>query len=417
MRVWAGFSLACRRDILMVMRVVSMKCAIRQRAVRSAICAVFVVCCASAPGRAQSAGGSPSPEVQKLYAEARAAQARGDAAGAIQGYKAIVKMAPHLAPAYNNLGLLYYSQKDYAAAIPVLEQGLKIDPRMTASWALLGTCQFATGKNEEAVKSFRSALKGNPDDEQVQMLLARAEIEAGDGAEAATTLRKITARKPDNQEAWYLLGKIYMQLSQDALGKVQQINPDSALSHVISGEIMEGMQNYGGALTEFEKAVAIDPTQGGAQEHLANVYWEMGEWKEARAAFLKDLSYEPQKCSARWKAADSLVKQQADPQQALQELNEAIQQCGGLMQARVDRARVLVAQGKQTEALPDLEAAVKQSPDEPSIHFLLAQVYRSQHVPEKAAEEMRLYAQLQKSAMDKVAQRAAEVEKQKANSQ
>lgn len=401
----------------MGMGVASIKGAIGQRTVRSAICAAVLLCCAGAVSRAQTAGSSPSPEVQKLYSEARAAQARGDAADAIQGYKAILKMAPHLAPAYNNLGLLYYSQRDFAAAIPVLEQGLKIDPRMTASWALLGTCQFATGKNEEAVKSFRAALKGNPDDEQVEMLLARAEIEAGDSAEAASSLRRITTRKPDNQEAWFLLGKIYMQLSQDALGKVQQINPDSALSHVISGEIMEGMQNYGGALTEFQKAVAIDPTQGGAQEHLANVYWEMGEWKEARDAFLKDLSYEPQKCSVRWKAADCLVKQQADPEQSLRELNQAIQQCGGLMPARVDRARVLIAQGKQTEALPDLEAAVKQSPEEPSIHFLLAQVYRSQHVPEKAAEEMKLYAQLQKSAMDKVAQRAGEVEKQKANAQ
>jgi len=119
----------------------------------------------------------------------------------------------------------------------------------------------------------------------------------------------------------------------------------------------------------------------------------------------------------KWKAADCLVQQQISQEQALQELNEAIGQCGDMMQARVDRARVLIAIGKQSEALPDLEAAEKDSPDEPSIHFLLAQVYRSQHVPAKAAEEMSRYAQLQQNASEKVAQRAAEVERLKAKPQ
>ena len=47
------------------------------------------------------------------------------------------------------------------------------------------------------------------------------------------------------------------------------------------------------------------------------------------------------------------------------------------MQARVDRARALIKLGKQNDALPDLLMAEQESPNEPSIHFLLSQVYKA----------------------------------------
>jgi tetratricopeptide (TPR) repeat protein len=360
---------------------------------------------------------SPSPQVVQLYSEARAAQSRGDVGEAIARYKEILKLSPHLAAAYNNLGLLYYNQQNFSEAVTVLEQGLRIDPRMTASWALLGTCQFALGRYREAGKSLEQALHGNPEDAQIQMLLVRALLQSGDGAPAAARLEQWTSRYPDDQQAWYLLGKTYLQLSQQALAKVQQINPDSALAHVISGEIMEGMKNYEGALVEFQKAASIDPQQGGAEEHLANAYWELGQWTQARQAFQAELSSSPQNCSARWKAADCLIQQHADPDEALRELDKAIAQCGDVMQARVDRARVLIDLGRPSDALPDLQLALKASPDEPSIHFLLANVYRAQHQNAEAQAEMKLYAQLQQSQSDKVAEHAAEVEKLKANPQ
>ena len=43
---------------------------------------------------------------------------------------------------------------------------------------------------------------------------------------------------------------------------------------------------------------------------------------------------------------------------ALAELNQAIDRCPTLMQARVDRARALIRLGKHVDALPDLQLAV-----------------------------------------------------------
>ena len=91
---------------------------------------------------------------------------------------------------------------------------------------------------------------------------------------------------------------------------------------------------------------------------------------------------------------------------ALTELNQSIQRCPGLMQARVDRARALVRMGKQSDALPDLLMAEKDSPAEPTIHFLLGAVYRAQGKAAEAQQEMRTYAQLQRDASAAVAGQA-----------
>jgi tetratricopeptide (TPR) repeat protein len=322
----------------------------------------------------------------------------------------MVKADPQLAPAWNNLGLLYYNQHDYAHAIPTLREGLRLDPHMSSAYALLGTCLFATGAYEEARSAVESALRGNPQDNQMEMMLARILIHLGDDAEAAAHLRALTLRDPQNQEAWYQLGKVYLRLSQNSFAKVDEIDPNSALAHMIDGEIMDGMKNYQGALVEFSKAVQIDPHRAGLEEDLGNVYWEMGNWDSARHAFLAAVAADSADCTARWKAANCLLEQHTAPDEALDELNRAIQQCGHLMQARVDRARVLIQLGKPAEALPDLQAAEKENPDEPSIHFLLARVYRAQQLTADADKELKIFAALQQSASAKVAQEASEAE-------
>src|SRR3954447_19775989 len=62
-----------------------------------------------------------TPQVQSLYAEAKAARQRSDSATAAEKYKQIIKLAPHLAAAYNNLGMVYFDEHDYQSAAKVLE--------------------------------------------------------------------------------------------------------------------------------------------------------------------------------------------------------------------------------------------------------------------------------------------------------
>src|SRR5580704_10072026 len=79
-----------------------------------------------------------TPEVQQLYAQAKAAQQHGDSSAAIEKYRAMIKLAPHLAAAYNNLGMLYFDQHDYPNASEVLQRGMELNPNMPSAAAMLG---------------------------------------------------------------------------------------------------------------------------------------------------------------------------------------------------------------------------------------------------------------------------------------
>ena len=358
-----------------------------------------------------------TPQVQELYQQAKAAQQSGDNAAAIEKYRAMLKQAPHLAPAYNNLGMLYFNQHDYPHAAEVLKQGLEINPDMPTASALLGMSYHEMGDHEQAEPLLEAAVRANPNDDNLQMALAHDLIDLGKYDAATPYLRSYLERHPKDQQAWYLLGKTYLQLSEDALGQINQIDPNSVTAHLVAGEIDESMHNYDGALVEYKKATDLAPQQPGTHEHMGNTFWVTGKWESAESEFKSELANNPNNCTARWKLANATLEANGSAEDALSNLNQAIERCPKLMQARVDRARALIKLGRQTEALPDLLMAEKDSPKEPSIHFLLSQVYKADGQTAEAQQELRTYAQLQREAAEAVAGQASDAISIKSTSQ
>jgi tetratricopeptide (TPR) repeat protein len=368
----------------------------------------FLVFAIAAPLAAQSSGDEVTPQVQQLYAEAKSAQQQGDAAAAIEKYRQMIRLAPHLAAAYNNLGMLYFNQHDFAQAAPVLERGLRLNPNMPTAAAMLGLSYYELGDNDKAEPLLERAARANPSDDNVQMGLAHVLISLGKSEEATHALNEYLERNPKDLEALYLLGKTYLEMSEDTLGKINRIDPNSYVAHEVAGEIDEDMRNYDGALVEFKKAVDLAPQQPGTHLRLANVYWVMGKWDSAQAEFRTELSNAPTDCIARWKLANSILEANGSAEEALDQLNQSVDRCPKLMQARVDRGRALIKLNRQNEALPDLLLAEKDSPDEPSVHFFLASVYRAQGHADEAKQELHLYGELQRQASQSVANQANE---------
>lgn len=360
------------------------------------------------PARASQADNEVTPAVQQLYAEAKAAQQHDDAATAIQKYQQMIKLAPHLAAAYNNLGMLYFNEHDYAHTVEVLHRGLQLNPEMPSASAMLGMSYFQLGDDARAETALRAALRATPNDDQVEMTLCRVLIATQKLDEAATHLNHFLSRNPKDQEAWYLLGKTYLQLSEDSLKKINEIDPDSVVAHEIAGEIDASMHNYDLALVEYKKAVDKAPHQPGTHMHMADAYWNIGKWQSAETEFKAELENDPNNCLARWKLANSILEANDSADDALAQLNQSVERCPTLMQARADRGRALIRLSRPNDALPDLLMAEKDSPTEPTIHFLLANVYRAQGKSADAQEEMKTYSRLQKEASEALAKQASD---------
>jgi len=355
-------------------------------------------------------------QVEKLYAEAKAAETAGDLVTATAKYEAILQASPRLGSAYNNLGAIYVRQRQYEKAAAVLQKGLKIDRKMVSASALLGISLYEMGEYAKARPHLEAALRGNPVDDNAALFLANDLIKLDELPLAADRLRKLSQRQPDNPEIWYLLGKVHMKLSEQALQKLNAIDANSVWAHEISGEMMESMQNYEGALFEYKKAVELAPAQPGVHYLLGNVYWFLKMWDPAMEQFRAELANDPANCQTHWKIGNVLVEQGAEPQEAVIELDKSIELCPTLMQARVERARVLLKLGRATEAVSDLEMAEKADPSEISVHFLMAQAYRNLGRTRESQAEMKIYSTLEEGARAAIAERARRVEQEKRTS-
>lgn len=361
----------------------------------------------------QAQGNEADAHVQELYSQAKAAQSRNDLAGAIAKYEEILRIAPRLGPAYNNLGALYFRQRDFQKAATVLEQGLKVNPAMPSASALLGISLFEMGEYARARPCLEAALKANAGDANAHMFLVKDLIKLGDYDAAADHLQQLAGTQPKNQEVWYLLGKVYMKLSERSLAKMNSIDPNSVLAHELSAEMMEAMNNYDGAVVELKKAVELAPGRPGTHYKLGDAYLALSQLDSASEQFRAELSLDPANCMARWRTGSVVLLKNGSPEEALADMNQALSACPSLTDARVDRARALIKLDRNAEAVKDLEAAVKADPTEASVHFLLAKTYRALGRTQEAQVEMQAFSKLEESARAATAERAREVIKNK----
>lgn len=291
--------------------------------------------------------GQPGPadkdaRAQALYAAAREAQSRDDIPAAISKYEEMLRLDHTLAPAYNNLGALYFRQRNYPKAAQVLEQGLKVNPNMPSAAALLGISLYEMADYANARARLESAVQANPNDPNALLYLAKDLNMLGDFEAAAAQLCRLAVQQPKNQEAWYLLAKIYMKLSENSLAKMNAVDPNSVLSHELSAEVMESMNNYDGALVELKKAVEMAPQRPGTHYKLGDAYFSLSQWDSAIEQFHAELALDPGNCRAHWKMGGSIIQKNGDLKRALDEINQGLAQCPMLMDARIDRARALI---------------------------------------------------------------------------
>ncbi len=357
----------------------------------------------AAPALAQSA------DVQQLYQKAHADQETGRPEQAVADYRELLRIDPSIAPAYNNLGRLYFNLNRFSEAIATLQKGLSLQPDMTPASIMLGASYLATGDAGKAVSPLEAGVAALPEDHFARLSLARAYIRLDRRDDAVAQLQQLLQRDAKDQESWYLLGKLQLEQSQASFAQVRAIDADSPLSHQLSGEIMESMKNTPGAVSEYKRALAIDPTDLEAQGHLANVYWSTGDWTQARSSLVSYLSKRPADCIARWKLGNTLSQLEAAPEEILRETDLALKQCPDLAQARVDRARTLLKTGRAKDALPELKTAETKAPDEPSIQFLLARVYKALGDPAASAQASTRFEQLQRVEHEAAEKHAADV--------
>lgn len=346
--------------------------------------------------------------ILQLESEAESLAAAGNGAGAVEKYKEILQSDPRLSSAYYNLGILYVRLRRYPEAVAILKQGLQVDPGMHSPTAMFGISYYEMGEYAEALPQLDAALKATPQDTNLELYRAKDLMALEKYDRAEQDLLALASQSPSNQEVWYLLGTAHLNLAREAFARLDAIDSNSSLAHEIKGDVMLSAGNYDGALLEYKKVLQIAPSEPDIHYKLGNVYWKLIDWPNATREFQADLVSNPSNCNAQWKLGNILLEQHMDPDKALEDTDKALAICPNLTSARSDRGRALIRLNRYAEAIPDLESVVKATPNEPSVHFLLAQAYRGAGKTQEAQSEMETFSKLDQAARAATAAAAAD---------
>jgi tetratricopeptide (TPR) repeat protein len=278
-------------------------------------------------------GAPQNAAVDELYQQAQAASARGDLATAIEKYKAMLKLAPDLAAAYNNLGLLYFQTRDYTKASQAFEAGLKLDPSMSPSLVLLGIAYFEQGDFGRARPVLERGVRAMPDDEQAQLFLALA--------------------------------------------------------------LAKRMEHYDAAAAQYKQALEKQPPGfPGLHYKLGNIYWLQGKWAQAKTEFDLELKTNPKNCMALWKTGNVMLQTKEDLTKASEFVDRALEICPNVPQAILDQARLAAEMGRDERALELFKRVAQLSPEESSVHYQLASLYRKLGKVEESNAELKIVREL-----------------------
>ncbi len=350
---------------------------------------------------------SPQSQVQRLYEEAQAARSRGDLARAEQGYREVVRLAPNLARAYHNLGIVYFLERKYQDSATALEKALELAPRLAEAETMLGLAYYQLDKPAQAAAAFQVALRLNPADTNALLYLAKSQIQTRDYRAAVKTLEKLSLSRPSDPDLLYSLSLAHMKLMLQAVNRLGEVAPNSYQFWLLMAQDAQARGDDQGAIRAYRGALRVKPDAVGAHYGFGSVLARTGNYDEAAEQFSKELEINPNDSLALWKLGELTLR--TNPQQARGYLRRAVDLNPDFPQAVLAYGRALARTGEIEKAIEQFRRVVRLAPEEESVHYHLANLYRRLGRAEEATRELAQFEELAGRKSERTRQRARQL--------
>lgn len=257
-------------------------------------------------------------------------------------------------------GKIYAAQKEWDKAEEALLKVVELNPAVPDAYNLLVNVYIGAQKLPQAAKQVEAYLAKNPANPGALMVLGLIYSELKEPEKARDADQKLLALKPDNAVAANNLAYIYAdQLKQldkarEWAARARNNDPKNPAIADTFGWILYRQNDYKQAASLIKEAAEKLPNEAEVQYHYGMASFMMGDRNAAQIAFE----------AAALSPADFPGKDEAKKRLALFKEGEA----GG--DASIDQ----------------LEALLKQQPNDPAALAKLADLYEKQGAAEKAAD-------------------------------
>jgi tetratricopeptide (TPR) repeat protein len=226
-------------------------------------------------------------------------QQHKDWVAAEHAYRETQRREPAAVQAGIGLATVLLLQNKPKEALDVARSMLVYRQEDAKIWFIIGSAQNQLGQADEAKQAFERATQIAPwDREAYAGLLSIARLR-GDWPAAVAAQRQVARVAPDDGAVWAELAEVYLRAGRPerafaSAGRAVELSPASGDAWLFKGMALHALKRQQEALEALKKALTLQPQRPAwAWAGLAEIYYGLGLYPEAIAAFREAFTLEP----------------------------------------------------------------------------------------------------------------------------
>lgn len=337
---------------------------------------------------AASASAQSSHEQQEaqLAAAGQKAMAQGDYATAQQDFEKLEKLAPGVAELHAMLAAIDFKEHEFGKTIQEVRIAQRLKPGLPRLGSLLGVALSEEGRFEEAIPYLAKGIDDSKDLAVRKMCgleLMRAYSNLNRDGDAVDVAVKMNRLFPNDPEVLYQTGRVYGNRAYEVMEKLHNTAPNSVWMLQAQGEANESRQDWPAAIVAYQHVLVLDPGRPGIHYQLGRIYLskyrasQSDQDKQAAIQQFKDeLKVNPGNADARYELAN-IQQESGNLTAAGDEFAALLKQAPDFQEALVGLGGIDLAMNEPAKAIPLLERATRDRPDDAVAWWRLSQAYRS----------------------------------------
>lgn len=303
-------------------------------------------------------------------------------------YQEAVALAPEDWVLERNRVELFRRLKDLAGAERAARRAIELLPHDWMGHLELGLLLLQAHRPEEARAEFEQVLDKDPGSVPALNALALALRELGRTAEAMDTLERALRFKPDSADTHLNLGTTFESLNRKEDARRQfrlalQDRLDTPELLVRAGKICMLQGWVDEAITNFDRALSLNPTDAPLEWYLGGALDTKGRTAEALGHFAQSVRLDPDLAGGHLGLGIELSRQGKN-REAVDEFSTALRLDPALPDARLRLGIALMRQQKLQEARAQFERVLVEQPGNATAQKYLLMIVKAQSSPAQA---------------------------------
>jgi tetratricopeptide (TPR) repeat protein len=289
--------------------------------------------------------------------------------------------------------------QNYTLAAEQFRKALDANPKDYVARFHLALAESLVGKDDEAIANYRKVLEESPGLYQAELNLGILLLKHQQPADAARLLESAATQKPKEFRPAYYLAEALSETkdwahSEGFYKTALEVNPKSAAAEVGLARVLVRQNKLADAAPHFHRAAEIDPEYKDAPLELAVVYEAANQRDEAIAIYRQY----PDKPAARERLG-KLLLDAGQPSDAIPQLEEAVKKSPTAAN-QLALATAYLKSKQLDKATPLLEQAVAAEPNEVELRLTYGRALRDQRKFADAARQFLRVAQMKPDSLE-----------------